>query len=58
LPTDAVFIEGIGGHNMFMCNEMSGAGKETSGSYLNNFYLDASEVEDKYFGSFWSQQRV
>jgi len=41
-----------------VCDEMSRADKETSGSYFNNFPLDASKVEDKYFGSFWLQQRV
>jgi hypothetical protein len=58
LPTGAVFVERTGGYSKLLCVEMSRAEKETGRAYFNGFPLDASKVEDKYFGSFCLQQRV
>lgn len=53
-----MFIESTGGHSKLLCDEMSRAGKDTSGAYFNDFPLDANKAESKHFGSFWLQQRV
>jgi len=58
LPTDAEFHERTGRRINLLCDEMSRTEKETRGDYFNDFPLDANKVEDKYFGSFWLQQRV
>jgi len=50
-----MFIESTGGYSKLLCVEMSRSEKETSGAYFNDLSLDASKVEDKYFGSFWLQ---